>query len=223
MVGYTTQAVQKEREEDGDSVYLDALEIMAATPQLLFARQTIHQNRYTNEGDRALDTASEFNERIRNFAAKYPEIRVERLEAALQSAANVAIKGRSAREQAALGLHEVIRGAQHELAFRQLVLASGRECLSATRQQDRRGIDHAIRVPGGDWYFVDTKASLNKVERKGSDRVFAVVGHRQVMMLSMVSDQELKGRFQLSEKQVQEKMAAFEETMQSVERVVART
>lgn len=215
VANFTTERVGKLREQHGDTLKLRALELAAATPNFLFHQGALNSNAARDPSERyhSRQTVSSFHNLVRNFATDYPETSVSGMTKGLLNITNVAIEDRGVRQSAAQSLQRAVRGAQHEVAFGQILEKTGRPARPAELDEDLAGIDYVVDNGTSKMLYVDVKASLSEVEARGSSSAFAIKPDGRVVMYSLVKDRELGDRFFLSEESADLKALALNQLL----------
>jgi hypothetical protein len=119
---YVGERTDKAREEGHDSLQMDAIELLANTPNYLLVQEQLnkHQHRPYDAVHHSKEVASYYNGLLRSFALNYPETSVEDLEVNLLTTVNKNFHSKHLRTVLANDVTPPIRGAQHELAFGQV-------------------------------------------------------------------------------------------------------
>jgi hypothetical protein len=215
----------KEGEAKGESdLELAALQITAGTPLFLQAESLLknHTPMSSHERHGLRERVSYFNSLIRYVGSTYPEVRASEISAAMVGAAEIAgMSGQETSHQ----IRNTIRGAQHELAFGQLLAAGGTEYRGATTEEDLHGIDYVVNV-GNKTLLVDVKASLSEVEALGGSRgPFAVRWSQRrnqpnvTVMYSLAKDSELGDSFYLADELAAERALKLNEFLEQASRL----
>ena len=221
LADFTKERVGMMREKRGENVQVSSLELMAATPQFLFAQNALNRNDYSELSfDDAKNIASEFNGLIRRFAGNYPHTKALELTAAMIGVGNGTIENEAVLKGAKQSLDGVIKGAQHEHGFKQIVEASGHTFTEANREQDRRGIDGTIDENTPWQIYVDVKASLRAVQEYGSDKGYALRPGRQVIMYSLLKEEEFKETFVISPAIAERKAEGFNRQLAEIHQLL---
>lgn len=197
--------VQGVRAEHGTSLELDAFELISATPSFVYEHFALDHHTLTNNDKRhdAKRVASYYNATVRNFAYTHPEASAHDISGALLATVNEHISDSSVQRTANTTFHNIIRGAQHELAFGQLLEATGRPYWPAGLEEDLAGIDYTVEGTEGHYLNIDVKASLSEIENKGaSNETYACKPDGNIVMFSLVQDKELHDKFFLPEESV---------------------
>jgi hypothetical protein len=156
----------------GDSmVELDSIQVLSRLPQFLLADQRLSANDYPSTELLADDpahpkmadklTASRFNNALREYINKYPEVSARAFQGALT---DMAIQMRNqARETDAQSINETLWGAQVESAFGR-ILANIGNVRGATATEDVHNIDLVTEPDTPDEVCFDIKASDYKLD-----------------------------------------------------------
>ncbi len=208
MYGYEVAAA--DREANGPSMHADAAELLAVAPAFVIEQAALYTNRFNSQAERqaARQTASYFNGLVRSFAYNYPEVHASDMLGSLNKIIGRSVEDKAVRQVASTELKSAIRGAQHELAFGQLLSAAGIEYWAADIEQDLSGIDYIIKDAKGLALAVDVKASLSEIEARGSEKLYCVKKNgreSRVLIYSMIRDDELKDTFWLPDEVAQQK------------------
>jgi hypothetical protein len=195
----------KEGEANGESdLDLAALQITAYAPLFLQAEHLLNSHAAMSSQERQglRQRTSFYNDLIRFVGGNYPDAQASSISGAMLGAAEIA--GMSSPETSNQ-VRATIRGAQHELAFRQLLTERGKKFRDSTQEEDLHGIDFVVNVNGKD-LMVDVKASLSEVEALGGSNgpfamKWATNRHQpnKTVIYSMVKDSELGDNFHIDE------------------------
>jgi phosphopantetheine adenylyltransferase len=208
------------RQKAGDSLQLRTLELMVTTPEFLFAKGALHNpmHQHSKEGKRDLAVAIAFNERLRNLALTYPDLRTESVNNAMLSMAKTAIEDKGVRKFASRIANDTVRGAMYELGFGQLLEASGRGFRKGSSAEDGKGTDYAVIGRSGGEIHIDAKASLAKVREAGSEGAYAIRSDHRVTMFALLHDHEFGGKFFVSETLARERGQMLSQQIDMAER-----
>ncbi|HSX43137.1 MAG TPA: hypothetical protein VLF59_03565 [Candidatus Saccharimonadales bacterium] len=215
------ERIARIREQHGDSLKLQALELMVTTPEYLFAQSALRRGsgyRQTAEGRRDRDTTIGFNDQLRDFATKYPELRANKVSSMMLTMANMSIEDKDVRQAASQTVLDVVRGARYELGFGQLLAAGGRKFRKGTAQEDGKGTDYIVEGTGGRELHVDAKASLYAVEEEGSKGVYAIRRDGRITMYALLRDYDFRGGFFVPEELAAERGEALNHQLDMAER-----
>lgn len=203
---YVGGRVDAAKEAGKDTLQMDAIELLAAAPSYLLEQQKLTKGSFEDIQERryAKEIVSWYNGMIRGFAQNYPETSASSLTTKLLTTVSETVHTPNDRNAAGQCLKNTIRGAQHELAFGQVLGHTGIPCRSTTVEEDLKGLDYVVGE-GKHAIGVDVKASLSEVESRGSERLFAVKPNGNVVMYSMVLDAELHDRFFVDDQLAKEK------------------
>lgn len=192
------------------SLELQSLELMTATPSFLFTQERLNdRGNYNYAGgdtDRKLDKefVSYFNGLIRQFGADFPETGAKSFENKLQSIIHIVATSPSQERSMSEKVHGLVRGAQHELAFGQILQAAGRKFEPAPVHLDTAGTDYLVQGAAGTLH-VDVKASLHDISKLGSDTAYAKKHDGKIVMFSAIRDIELGDSFKIPTKIAEQK------------------
>ena len=179
-------------ESESDRLQAHTLQLLAATPNFIFAQTALSQRVEKNLTDRA--AASTYNGLIRDMATSYPGLTASGLSRALANGLQATMKFNAPPlPLAAAQVNRCIRGAQHEMAFGAFLSGAGLAYRTTTVSEDLKGIDYVVSMYGQE-LPVDVKASLSEVEANNSQGVFAI-RRGKVIMFSMIKDAELHDSF----------------------------
>ncbi len=211
----------KTRGENGEIGHLAAKteELAFAVPVYAMRLAELEKGGLSRDEERkAKITASAFNGLIRDFAEKYPDVRTGTIERELHNVVNDTIYDDELSQVGSRYIKESIRGAQHELAFGQILEQTGIEFRDATLEEDMRGADY-ILDPEGEKVKLDVKASLSNIEAKGNSGVpYAERSDGTVVMYSHVRDQEFNGTFFVDPEVAAERAEAVQEHLSSYDK-----
>lgn len=213
---YTRQKVDALIARGGKRPQLKALELMASTPQYIYAQYSLHHPSNGREDvRRKREVVSGFNNRLRAFATEFPAVRVSSLERGLLEVVSMAVEHKEARQMAAEEMHQTIRGAQHEMGFGQLLAAAGRHYREATLEEDLRGIDYVDFTNPKYTIAIDVKSATTKFDR-GKGEVYRAT-KEGVVMYSLLQDHEFHNSFYVSPDVVQMKAPAVSQLLERIE------
>lgn len=210
VADYAARSGQKAREQGESESVIALTELLAATPDYLIRQARLdkdNQSRTLSSDERREDrgTVSYFNGLIREVAAIEPGMSASSL---AKHMAGVAVGGlpKPMHAYATDAIRSVVRGAQHEAAFKQLLEHTGRSYREATLEEDLRGIDYAVTGSDGSAAYIDVKASLSEIERlHGENTPFVRKPDGKIVMYSMVTDKELADRFHVDDATAQQR------------------
>lgn len=140
---------------------------------------------------------STFNGLVRAFASSYPDISASTLTLALQRVANATVAKNDRRKQKVADelMHGIVRGAQHELAFEDILQQAALQYPGLTYRktsiaEDLKGGDYVvIPVIDGPEIKIDVKSSLNSIEnsRDGSESPFSIDHEGDIVIYSLIN------------------------------------
>jgi hypothetical protein len=193
---YVGDRVDDARTKGQDNLRMDAIELTANLPAYLIEQRKLSTGNHHgyDEYRYSKQITSYYNGVIRNFAATYPDTSVAGLRSSLLTSVSQTVHDRGLRESAATSVREMIRGAQHELAFGQILGHTGLPYKEATLEEDLKGVDYTVGV-NRHTLDVDVKASLTQINMRGSEGVFAVKDDGKIAIYSMTLDHEFHDRF----------------------------
>lgn len=193
---YVGDRVDNARRKGQDSLRMDALELTANLPAYLIEQRKLSAGNHHgyDEYHYSKQITSYYNGVVRNFAATYPETSASGMRSSLLTSVSQMVHDRGLRESAATSVKEMIRGAQHELAFGQILRHTGLPYQEATLEQDLKGIDYTVGV-NRHTLDVDVKASLTQMNARGAEGLFVVKNEGKIAMYSMTLDSEFHDRF----------------------------
>lgn len=212
--------VEKAHSTNGNTLPVLAFELLALTPDYLFAQRDLTRNHFTSPDAKreAKEKASYFNSALRIFATEYPDVQASTLASAMLGMANSAIDDKYIRQSAVLDIKRAIRGAQHELAFEQILRHTGRRFTPASLEEDLDGVDFIVYGEGGKQLNLDVKASLFKINEAGEmNELFVRKPHGKVMVHSLTTDEELKDRFWLDDNVAAQKAPVLEKLLVEID------
>ena len=207
---FTARRVKDLRHKHGDSLQLQALELVAATPDFLYRQDNLTRSsvdRTSRAGTQARTAASRYGDIISGFVAANPQARSNDMILALLNTANATIEHRDLRAASADYLKASVRGVQHENAFGQILAHTGRTYRRGTVTEDLRGSDYVIDGTVGSVLRVDVKASLNRLEQAGSQGAIHRRSDGVFTMYSMTANKEFGDRFFISDEAAMQKAA----------------
>jgi hypothetical protein len=217
---YVGERTDKAREEGHDSLQMDAIELLANTPNYLLVQEQLnkHQHRPYDAVHHSKEVASYYNGLIRSFALNYPETSVEDLEVNLLTTVNKNFHSKHLRTVLANDVTPPIRGAQHELAFGQILEHAGLPFRRAELTEDLKGVDYVVGQ-GIDPLMIDVKASLAEIRDHGSGREFYIHSDGKSILHSQAHDAEFGDRFFIPEQAAEEKAAYLTEQLEAVQQL----
>lgn len=197
---YAYESIAAEANGQPFTLEQEARNLLAETPRFLFAQLEL-ESRHTlpreqKDFDRII--ASYYNNLIRSFAHNHPAARVSDVKAGLLAMANISIEDETVRQNAARAVHATLHGAQHELAFGQILGYTGLNFQAAEPEQDLVGIDYMAQTQSGSWFGLDVKASDRLIagDKRNKFLYAPKSGHPyELVVHSLTHDNELKDRF----------------------------
>ena len=211
---YDRSAEMREAGKDESDIAL--MELYAAAPSYFFDQATLdsNPNLHTQEKQYLREDASYFQGLLKRTVKLWPDITASTLSLQLMNIANISIEDRDFKQHAANSIRASVKGAQHEIAFGQLLENTGRNFREATVEEDVRGIDYVVERPEGGVDYIDVKASLKKIENHGrlSD-LFARKLDGGIVMHSLLRDSELGDNFHVSEQVAAERAQYLERVL----------
>lgn len=195
---YSSEVVERHSSQSGKSLRLSAFELLAATPAFVLHQYesdaAVRQGRH-----KARDAQlrfSHFNSLIQNFASTFPDVRASLLESSLLGIVNTSVEHKDAHYAAGSLIHSTVRGAQHELAFGQILDKTGLPFSPSSLEMDVMGVDYIVHAARGRDIFIDVKASLSKMEgRNEFTRPYTRNPEGTIQMFSLIHDSDLRDRF----------------------------
>ena len=191
--------VEQARSQQGNSLHLSTFQLLAITPDFLLKAIALGSDHSLTPAQRHenKETTSYFNSVLRIFATDFPEVRASAISKALLNVTNIALEDRQLRQAGATEINRTIHGAQHELAFGQILKHTGRRYTTASLEDDLQGIDYLVWDDNGMPLGIDVKASLYKIAEKGGQ--LATLRHQPkgdiITMYSLTTESELHDRF----------------------------
>lgn len=202
--------------EQPDEDFQNALNRLTLTaPYFMFVQHALN----THDRDRLpghlkeefLNTVSHFNGLVRQAAALNPGMRASELRDHLSTVVSLAIPNRTVTDETPAMMQAAIRGAQHEMAFVQLVTAAGMDAYPTSIAEDRSGSDLVVDDRRGHIFHVDVKASHSELHHKGIyDKNYLVRSDGKIVMQSHVTDRELNDRFFIDDEVALQKVFAIQ-------------
>lgn len=207
---YVGERTDQERANGRDKLTMDAAELISATPAYLLEQSRLNNGHHQNPDERhyAKEVVSYYNGMIRDFALNYPEASVTGVRRNLQDVLSHTIHNHRVKEAATADVAATLRGAQHELAFGQVLSYTGLPYRGASLPEDLKGIDYVLGDESEPTY-IDVKASLSEIEHRGSEGLFAVKPDGKVVMYSMALDVEFNDRFFIAPESAEVKAQQF--------------
>lgn len=201
LADYAAAGVQRARlNPNADQLRLSAFELVSAAPAAIYDQAYLRTHPSSSGHHNMAQRTSRYYSQLRGFAQEFPNTTVSGMTTGLLHIANMAIESPSIRRASPQLLGEWIRGAQHELAFGQILAHTGRSFTPATFEQDQKGIDYIVTGDNGKRIGIDVKASLQEVEQMGA----AISAYRRqsdekIIMYSLTKDAEFSDRFCISD------------------------
>ncbi|HET7320059.1 MAG TPA: hypothetical protein VFI84_00560 [Candidatus Saccharimonadales bacterium] len=217
---FSSAFVEKNRSLSGNSLRLSTFELLAATPAYIFHETALTNGslKTANAVRQSKEMASYYNSLLRVFATEFPDSSVATSEGALLGMTNMALESKEARQHAAWLIHSSIRGAQHELAFGQILAHTGRDFSPTSLDEDLNGADYTVDGSRTGILQIDVKASLDKIEQKGETKLpYTVSSDGKITMYSMVKDSEFHDKFFIPEAVAAQKAPAVDRLLTEAE------
>lgn len=224
---YDQASEKRESGENGTRTTLR--ELLAATPDFVYTQQALDRKRHQFPNHEAYmahrrqvpelkERASYYNGLIRYVAEQNPDLRASRLIKQLINVTNISIEDKHLKMASVNFAREVVRGAQHELGFGQLLERTGRSFRPATVDEDLHGADYVVDGQHGP-IRLDVKASLSSIEAKGTfNKPFAIDDRDgQVTIYSLLSDHQLADRFTVPDRIAEERGKYLETVLEEIE------
>jgi hypothetical protein len=200
---FAHRSVAEQRQQGVPEEDLVVKELVASTTDYIYNQSFLDSGRGHQAGSQAANTArnvtSHYNNLIRDTATTFPNITATELATSMTQIANISIEHPAIKQNAAGILGNAVSGAQHELAFGQILDHTGRSYRTATNSEDLRGIDYVVESPNGTVDYIDVKASPHAIRARGSEAPFVRARDGQITMHSMLTDQELNDGFTISD------------------------
>lgn len=198
-----------------------ARELLAAVPDYIHAQRRLNESHHLGF-DRIrnqVETASRFNALVRRFARRYPTVRASALHRCLLDMAIASLPAHHLQVLADEALHTTIRGAQHELAFTQIVESTGRKVVSANLDEDVHGFD--LEIQGRHGYIkANVKAGHHELrDANGTPHPFVIRGDVAIVH-STIRDEELDDHFFLDSELAAEHAPHVDEILHAAERAL---
>lgn len=200
MAAIISQQKAAENIEQGEDVgqsVIDALVI--STPDYVMSNQKVRTDESLSKPEKRelKQQLSAYNGLVRAAAEAFPDMHASELEKVLMNAATLS-RG-LAPNTTATNIRECVRGAQHELAFGQILKTTGYAVRGTTVKEDLRGIDYVAQDRYGNEYHFDVKASLAKIAGNDANTWHVRTGDGVIKTYSLVTDTQLQDRFFLPE------------------------
>lgn len=202
-------------------------ELIAATPDFIYTQASLERGRQgfakSEVYNDARSRASYYNNLLRQVASRYPDAKASQLRAALENTANISIEDRNIKNFSVNTINSTIRGAQHEIAFGQLLARTGRDFREAEPEEDLRGVDYVAAGRRGRKLYLDVKASLHEVGKKGSEVAYAIDPvDGNITIYSLLTKEDLGDSFYVSEAIADRKGEALKIMLQDLEMLELR-
>lgn len=189
--------------DQSESPQLDV--IAAYTPAaMLHSRALQRRTLPKNELREHKRFLSRYNQLVRDLGESRPETSASGLIAGLTETAygTVANSSHELRQVTGANIPAVVRGAQHELGFAQIIDAVGFQREPASIEDDLAGADLFVHLPG-DYgrVAIDVKSSLDQIDRKNhgnNGSPFNIESTGKITMFSCITDQDFHDSFRIS-------------------------
>lgn len=190
------------------------LQLFAATPDLDY-KQFLYNHHHTfipeDEYDRDKAAFSHYNHLVRAVALNFPDARASELVEALVTIAHDSLSDPVLKSYATEAVTAVVRGAQHELCFAQLLTYTAWVPEHSTENQDVHGYDFAVVARDGRSARIDVKASFyDIVAETGYREAYTVTRDGILIVHSFVTDEELDDHFYVPDSLAQERARDLE-------------
>ena len=187
--------------------------IVAATPDAILRNTILNEQRLNyREAHAHKEVLSYYNSLIRNFVENFPDTKASELVANLNTTAlnTIATHSRHLQRTSDELTRAIVRGAQHEAAFGDMLASLGLPYREATLEEDLKGMDYVVELPGLEKPIgIDVKASLSEIEAKNhhsdASGPFAFGRDGNLVIWSMVTDSELNDGFSAPQEIVTER------------------
>lgn len=202
FANFAYKSTEREKQEQGPSLLLDTKQLLAETPRFLFAQMQLdHRESLTQqEKNYALPVSSYYNQLLRSFAYNHPEANVSDVKKGLEIMANQSIEDETTLKNASRTVYATLHGAQHELAFGQILSYTGKQYAAANTEQDLQGADYIVAVTENQTLGIDVKASDRLVANGGKSQYpFTVRATNKIIAHSLTADTEFHDKFFTSE------------------------
>lgn len=198
-------------------------ELFTATPDFLHKQAFLdkHAHDYHNPAVHdAKVTASYYNGLVRQAAEQWPGLRPSELQQQLLGIAGASLTKDHIKQAAPYYLSSAIRGAQHELAFGQILEHTGREFRESSLQEDLHGIDYVIRSHDGrQTDYVDVKASMHDIiKHRRHHQPYSRTHDGHLLMSSLVTDREFDDSFHISDELAARQAGYLDRMLRDTER-----
>lgn len=200
MLSYTGKTT-REAWEIGDIDDLDyySRKVMFATPLYVMEQAKLNQGEVTGqERAEAIKYSDTFKGLVADMVETFPEVTTGTIEDNLENMINETIEDDGLVQAGSQYVNSVIRGVKHELAFGQILKASGMEFQKASPEDKRRGVDYKINREDGAGVDVSVHPTVSKFQREGMgdpDELYAWKPDGTLMMHSLISEEEFGGKF----------------------------
>jgi hypothetical protein len=206
---FAAQSSAKAREAGEDERGIALRELFAATPDFIYKRKIASGDfrNYPPEVYRsAKESVSYYNGLIRYVAEECHDMRASVLTKGLVGIANISVEHEGLKQSSPDAIRDVVRGAQHEMVFGQLLEHTDRDFRTATVEEDLEGTDYVVLSPDGTEQRIDVKASQGTiVHRGGTSRPYVNGEYGNIIFFSLVEDRELHDRFYVTDKLAEQK------------------
>jgi hypothetical protein len=225
--GFASDKCAGEQKNGASRKQLVLHELFAATPSFIYDNALLGQNNQSaipeEEFRAAKENVSYFNSLIRETAEAWPDMPASTLAKNLMGIATISIEDNFVKHRAVESIRSSVRGAQHELAFGQLLEKTGRGFHSANVEEDLDGIDYVVQRPNGGEDYIDVKASLFEIESRGGEHnaLFARKSAGHLVMYSMLKNGDLDDKFFIPDEVAATRGQLLEETLEDAEPIRA--
>lgn len=203
---YARNTAKEQRKAGADERSLAVTELCASTADFVFNKYALDQTREKTDprsrqiAKRAKRIVTDYNGMIRNAAEQFPDVHVSQMSDKLISIANAAVEHPVLRHNTQQYINSAVRGAQHEVAVKDILDKGGFKNSDTSVSDDVRGVDRRVTLPNGQVVKMDVKASAGAVSKLyGSQKLHGLVYHwsrdNQLTVHPNIGDEQLRDRF----------------------------
>lgn len=195
--------------------------LLAMTPDFIYTQDALTKARYRHDRELFLEMrrrAIQYNDVVGEVAQAFPGLHASALRILLVETAEANVTRQMLRDMVPGLMNGIIRGAQHESAFIQLLEQTGRAFRKGSVDQDAHGIDLIVESRRGEMR-IDVKSSLHEIVKRGEHHHVYTIDHGDglVTMYSLLTDDDLNDSFHVDQHTVEKKSRELENILEEIE------
>ena len=167
-----------ERKENGGGLQVDAAELVAATPAYVFAQHALDKRSFPtkSEKDAAWDLTRYYNQAMRYFGERNPQVLVDPIADGLFAAARLFVTDDTIHEEGLDNIDNVLYSARQKANFGHLLGILGERFRVANDKESLFGIDFVTNVDarGSTEIRLDVRTSPVEIQAQGKDTKFSI-------------------------------------------------